>query len=174
MRRGYAKLAVLTIVSKTPSSGYGIIKEFHERTLGFWKLTTGSIYPILQELEEKGYIKGEWKSQGKRRRKIYAITPIGLQLLEAAIKKQQQIAETLASLIREYAHEILDTELPQTPISIPVDLFAKIEHLKEQPVEDQTRILTGYRDRLQTWLTRINELLTQLHTEKTRAKGNTL
>ena len=174
MRRGYLKLTVLTLVSKTSSSGYDIMKEFHERTLGFWKMTTGRIYPILQELEEKGYIEGAWKSRGKRRRKIYAITPRGLQLLEVAIKKQQQIAEILASLIRECASEILDTNLSPPPSLLPMNIFAKIERLKEQPIEDQIHTLTHHRDQLQILLTRSNELLTQLHAEKTRARENTL
>jgi PadR family transcriptional regulator PadR len=165
MRRGYTRLAVLTIISKTPSTGYGIMKAFHERTLGFWNITTGSIYPILQDLEDKEYIRGEWKSRGKRRRKVYTITPAGHQLLESAIKKQQQIANTLANLIREYAHEILDTDLPPASPLLPIDLFTTIEHLKEQPIDEQIRILTHRRDQVETWLVRINELLAQLSAE---------
>jgi len=165
MRRGYLKLAVLTLVSKTPSSGYGIMKDFRERTLGFWKITTGSIYPVLQELEKKEYIEGKWKTQGKRRRKIYTITPVGLQLLEAAIKKQQQIAETLAGLIREYAHEILDTDVPQPRLPLSISIFTMFNRLKEKPLEEQKRILENLHEQLQTALTRINERLRQLHAE---------
>jgi PadR family transcriptional regulator PadR len=165
MRRGYTRLAVLTIISKTPSTGYSIMKEFQERTLGFWKITTGSVYPILQDLEKKGYIIGEWKSRGKRRRKVYTITHTGLHLLESAIKKQQQIGDTLTNLIREYAHEILDTELSPTPPTIPMDPTSSIDHLKEKPLAEQVRILKHRREQLNMWLTRINELLSQLQAE---------
>ena len=39
---------------------------------------------------------------------------------------------------------------------------------KEQPIEEQIGTLTYHRDRLQTWLNQINEVITQLHTEKSR------
>jgi DNA-binding PadR family transcriptional regulator len=166
MRRGYLKLAVLTIISKNPASGYTIMKEFHKRTLGFWKMTTSSVYPILQELTERKYIDGVWETHGKRRRKVYTITPLGLQLLEAAIKKQRQIAETIGILIQEYAHEILDTDLPQPSLPFPMDILSKIEHIEKQPIEEQIRILTCYRDQLQTLITRINQLLMNIHKQR--------
>ena len=56
MRKGYAKLAALTIIRKTPSSDCGILKAFRERTPDFWKMTTSSVYPIYQEREDEEYI----------------------------------------------------------------------------------------------------------------------
>lgn len=162
MRRGYAKLAVLTIISNRPSSGYGVIKEIREQTLGFWNMTTGNIYPLLQELEDKGYVEGAWEAHGRRRRKIYTITSTGRQLLEAAIQKQRRIADTLASLIQEYAHDVMDLDTPPFPPNLPMDPFTVLNHLKEQPPDTQIRILTRHRDQLQQLLTRINERIQQL------------
>jgi len=122
-------------------------------------------FGLPKELEKKEYIEGKWKTQGKRRRKIYTITPVGLQLLEAAIKKQQQIAETLAGLIREYAHEILDTDVPQPRLPLSISIFTMFNRLKEKPLEEQKRILENLHEQLQTALTRINERLRQLHAE---------
>ena len=46
--------------------GYEMIKEIEERTQGAWTPSAGSIYPMLQLLEEEGLIQGE-ESDGKRR-----------------------------------------------------------------------------------------------------------
>jgi DNA-binding PadR family transcriptional regulator len=46
--------------------GYEMIKEIEERTQGAWTPSAGSIYPMLQLLEEEGLIQSE-ESDGKRR-----------------------------------------------------------------------------------------------------------
>ena len=46
--------------------GYEMIKEIEERTQGAWTPSAGSIYPMLQLLEEEGLIQAE-ESGGKRR-----------------------------------------------------------------------------------------------------------
>ena len=46
--------------------GYEMIKEIEERTQGAWTPSAGSIYPMLQLLEEEGLIQGK-ESDGKRR-----------------------------------------------------------------------------------------------------------
>jgi DNA-binding PadR family transcriptional regulator len=46
--------------------GYEMIKEIEERSEGAWTPSAGSIYPMLQLLEDEGLIRGE-DSDGKRR-----------------------------------------------------------------------------------------------------------
>ena len=165
MRRGYTKFAVLTILSKVSSSGYGIMKEFRERSLGFWTLTSGGMYPILQELEDKGYIQGEWMSRGRRKRKVYGITDEGRGLLSRALKKQQQIAGVLGGLIRDYARDILEIDVPSNLPLPPMNFFSVIERMKKKPVDEQIRVLRQIRDRMQILIKRINERLAQIEVE---------
>jgi DNA-binding PadR family transcriptional regulator len=165
MRRGYTKFAVLTVLSKASASGYGIMKAFQERTLGFWKVTSGGMYPILQELEDRGYIQGEWKSRGRRKRKVYEITDEGKQILSRALKKQQQIAEVLRGLIRDYAQDILEIEVPPNLPSPPMDMFSVIEQMDKRPMEEQRRVLRQIRDQMQSLIKRIDERLAQVDVE---------
>jgi DNA-binding PadR family transcriptional regulator len=74
-RKGYLHIAVLTILSRKPHHGYETMKEIKERTRGFWKPTAGGIYPILQSLEESGYIHGEWESGKLPKRKAVRYQP---------------------------------------------------------------------------------------------------
>ncbi len=118
-QKGYMRIAFLILLSKKPCHGYEMMKEVKERTQGFWKPTAGGVYPILQSLEKAGYIIGEWSPQ-KRKRKIYKITQSGKLILDRALLKQNQIAESMNTLFKEYARDVLgleskDMKMPKIP-----------------------------------------------------------
>src|SRR3984885_479893 len=72
-RRGDVRAAVLALLADRPMHGYEMIKEIEERTEGAWTPTAGSIYPMLQLLEDEGLIRGE-DIDGKRR---FSLTDAG-------------------------------------------------------------------------------------------------
>src|SRR6201999_2854926 len=72
-RRGDVRAAVLALLADRPMHGYEMIKEIEERSEGAWTPSAGSIYPMLQLLEDEGLIRGE-DSDGKRR---FALTDAG-------------------------------------------------------------------------------------------------
>ena len=118
-QKGYTRIAILILLSKKPCHGYEMMKEVEDRTEGFWKPTAGGVYPILQSLEQAGYIEGEWGPQ-KRKRKIYHITESGKLILDRALLKHSQIAESMNNLFEEYARNVLDLDpkvltMPQVP-----------------------------------------------------------
>ena len=170
MRRGHTKLAVLTLLSRTAFTGYDIMKEIHERTLGFWKLTAGGVYPILRELENKGYITGVWKARGNRKRKIYEITEEGKQLMNTALQKQKQIANTMDRLIREYALDVLEIDLPKDLADRAIPFFSLEELLKKKPIDEQVRILHLFRNHLRKKLKRIEEKISNLQTNSSKSR----
>lgn len=118
-QKGYMRIAFLILLSKKPYHGYEMMKEVQDRTEGFWKPTAGGVYPILQSLEQAGYIEGEWGPQ-KRKCKIYHITESGKLILDRALLKHNQIAENMNKLFEEYARNVLDLDpkvltMPQVP-----------------------------------------------------------
>jgi len=71
--------------------GYKIKKEVQMK-YGI-KLRHGALYPLLNTLEQEGYIKSKKQAKGGRIRKIYQITPKGSALLyiyQKTIKEQLQ------------------------------------------------------------------------------------
>jgi DNA-binding PadR family transcriptional regulator len=72
-RRGDIRATVLALLADHPMHGYEMIKEVEERTEGAWTPSAGSIYPMLQLLEDEGLIRGE-DSDGKRR---FSLTDAG-------------------------------------------------------------------------------------------------
>jgi DNA-binding PadR family transcriptional regulator len=108
-QKGYMRIALLILLSKKPCHGYEMMKEVEDRTEGFWKPTAGGVYPILQSLEKAGYIKGEWSPQ-KRKRKIYHLTESGKLILDRALLKHSQIAESMNTLFEKYTRAVLDLD----------------------------------------------------------------
>ena len=78
--KGLSRVIILWLVSRKKMSGYAIIKEIYRLT--DFKFTSGIIYPLLYELEEKGLIRGEWIQKGRRNIKYYSITKKGVNTLD--------------------------------------------------------------------------------------------
>ena len=75
--------------------GYKIIKET-QRLFGI-KLRHGALYPLLNNLEAKGYARSAKITKHGRIRKIYDITPKGIQLVDtyyASLKEQLEKMDT--------------------------------------------------------------------------------
>lgn len=156
-RKGYLRIAVLTLLSRKPRYGYEIMKEIKERTGGFWRPTAGGIYPILQSLEESAYIEGEWDTR-RRRRKTYRITETGRSTLQQALTRQNQIAGNISNLFREYMKDVLDVKSAARP-PVPNLFSAFLEEGKEGPFEDSVNVLRRKRDQIESAIKRLqNEL----------------
>ena len=168
-QKGYMRIALLILLSKKPCHGYEMMKEVRDRTEGFWKPTAGGVYPILQSLEKAGYIKGEWSPQ-KRKRKIYHITESGKLILDRALLKHSQIAESMNTLFEKYARAVLDLDpkavtMPRMPNPfspfLEKGLKSRVEalELKRNRIQHMIKML-------QSELQAINNRLSKLNKQK--------
>jgi DNA-binding PadR family transcriptional regulator len=146
-QKGYLRIAVLILLSRKPHHGYEIMKEIKERTGGFWRPTAGGIYPILQSLEESGYIEGEWDSRQRRKRKTYRITKSGRPVLQQALARENQIAKSMSDLFREFVKDVLDVKSVSTPM-MPDPFSVFLEERKEKP-DDTVRVLESKQKRIE-------------------------
>jgi len=89
MTRNLLDIQILRLVQAQPMWGYKI-KKVVEALFGV-KLRHGALYPLLNELEQKGFLTSEKQKQGGRTRKVYTITRKGKQYIEAyaGILKEQ-------------------------------------------------------------------------------------
>jgi DNA-binding PadR family transcriptional regulator len=76
-QKGDLKYVILGLIKDKPCHGYEIIQRLEERSHGFYTPSPGAVYPLLQLLEEMGYIEGN-PYGGK---KIYTITDEGRKFL---------------------------------------------------------------------------------------------
>jgi DNA-binding PadR family transcriptional regulator len=179
MRKGYLRIAVLALLSGKPYYGYEIMKEIKERTGGFWRPTAGGIYPILQSLEESGYIEGKWDARQLRRRKTYRITETGRPVLQQALARQNQIAGSMGGLFKEFMKDVLDVKSAARP-PIP-DLFSVfLEERKERPMntvsalEHKRSQLENIIESMQKELEVINKRLAKMEQTKIKARRRRL
>lgn len=70
---GEVRLAILSLLSEGPRHGYDLMKELESRSGGTYKVSAGTMYPTLQQLEDEGLIVSEQKDG----RRVYQITAIG-------------------------------------------------------------------------------------------------
>lgn len=97
--RGSAELAILALLGGAPLYGFEIAKSIEERTGGALRFTLASLYPMLYELERRGWIKGQWKSnQEGRDRRYYSLTAAGKKALDPLRKEWQSFFHALDQL----------------------------------------------------------------------------
>jgi PadR family transcriptional regulator PadR len=76
--RGSAELAILALIAEQPLYGFEISKQIEEKTSGALSFTLASLYPMLYDLEKRGWITGRWQANHSGRdRRIYSLTPTG-------------------------------------------------------------------------------------------------
>jgi DNA-binding PadR family transcriptional regulator len=166
-QKGYIRIATLILLSKKPYHGYEIMKEIKERTKGFWKPTAGGIYPVLKNLQESRYIQGEWNAKTRRRKKTYRITESGRTVLNQALAKENQLANTMRNLFEEYVKDVLKVEAkPSKTIKMPLPLSELLKETEEKK-EDTIKRLEKQRKQIQDT---IKQLQTQLETIKKRLR----
>ncbi len=91
--RGLLDLVVLGLLKEKSIHGYGIITNIR-RNFGVY-FGPSTVYPLLGELETKGYIKSEWNLTHDRPRKVYSLTMEGHSLLNGTEESLYQICNKL-------------------------------------------------------------------------------
>ena len=72
-------LIVLELLEKNPMHGYQLITSIRKNFGIIFGPST--IYPLLNTMEKKKFIKGEWDMSGEKPKKIYSVTSDGRQII---------------------------------------------------------------------------------------------
>lgn len=75
--KGHLDALLLAALEGGPRHGYAVIEALRQATGGQLDLPTGTIYPALHRLEQRGMIGGSWSVAGGRRRRSYQLTAKG-------------------------------------------------------------------------------------------------
>jgi len=71
--RGDIRAAILALLAEEPMHGYQIMRELNERSGGAWRVSPGSVYPTLSQLEDEELVQAE--QQGGKR--VFSLTEAG-------------------------------------------------------------------------------------------------
>ena len=99
--KGTLDMLVLKVVALGPIHGYAVAQRIQQISRDFFQLQQGSLYPALHRLEDRGWLKAEWKTtETGREAKFYALTPKGRKQLEAEVKSWEQLTDAVRLILR--------------------------------------------------------------------------
>jgi PadR family transcriptional regulator PadR len=76
--RGTLDLLILKTLMVAPLHGWGISQRIQQISRGVLEVNQGSLYPALQRLEQKQWIKSHWETtENNRQAKYYTLMPAG-------------------------------------------------------------------------------------------------
>ena len=93
-------LLILRVLNTEPLHGYAIAQRIHILSQEELSVEEGSLYPMLQKLLLKGWVKAGWKvSDTGRQVREYRITPAGKKQLELEMSEYRRTARAVGRLL---------------------------------------------------------------------------
>jgi len=107
--KGLLRYYILHKIAQKPIHGYEIIQDIDSKTEGAWRPGAGSLYPILKKLVSEGLIKADPEPSSEATRRVYQITPKGVESLAHAKEMFANFQQRFSSLRRLFI-ELIDPE----------------------------------------------------------------
>lgn len=93
-------LILKTLTGGAPMHGFAIADSILESSEDVLRVEEGSLYPALQRMLLKGWIKGDWgKTEENRRARYYRLTAEGRRQLEREMERYQRVARAIARVL---------------------------------------------------------------------------
>src|SRR5690242_20963936 len=81
--------------------GYGIAQHIQQTSEDVLQVEEGSLYPALQRMLIKGWVKAEWRqSENNRRARYYQLTAAGRKQLEVEVSEFERVIEAITRVIQ--------------------------------------------------------------------------
>lgn len=99
--QGTLDMLILKILALEPLNGWAIstrMKQISSEVLG---VSDGSLYPALHKLEQRGWIRAQWKpSENNRRAKFYSLTRLGRKQLEKETAHWNRVSAAISGIVQ--------------------------------------------------------------------------
>jgi PadR family transcriptional regulator PadR len=97
---GTLAMLVLRVLKTQPLHGYAIAQRIHLLSAEELRVEEGSLYPALQKLLIKGWVKAEWRaSDSGRQVREYRLTASGRKQLETEMAEYRRTANAIGLLL---------------------------------------------------------------------------
>jgi len=99
--QGTLELLVLKALSLEPMHGWGIGQRIDQLSKDVFRVHQGSLYPALQRMLRKGWIRSEWRtSENNRRARYYLLTAAGKRQLAVETAEWARASEAVNTILR--------------------------------------------------------------------------
>jgi PadR family transcriptional regulator PadR len=98
--QGTLDLLILRILALGAHHGHGIAMAIQSRSGDTLLVDHGSLYPALQRLEQRGWIRGAWGiSENNRRARFYSLSAAGRKQLTVETGRWNRLVESIARVL---------------------------------------------------------------------------
>lgn len=99
--QGTLEMLVLKALSLTPMHGWGIGHRIDQLSRNAFQVQQGSLYPALQRMLRKGWIKSEWRvTENNRQARYYLLTRAGKKQLEVETAAWERTSNAVNGILR--------------------------------------------------------------------------
>jgi PadR family transcriptional regulator PadR len=99
--QGTLEMLVLKALSLTPMHGWGIGHRLDQLSREAFQVQQGSLYPALQRMLRKGWIRSEWRvTENNRRARYYLLTRAGKKQLETETAAWTRASSAVNGILR--------------------------------------------------------------------------
>ena len=99
--QGTLDMLILRTLQWGPQHGHGIGQAIRAQSEDVLKVETGSLYPALHRLEDRGWIVSFWgTSENNRRARYYRLTPAGRKQLAQQTTRWAQLVRAVNRIVQ--------------------------------------------------------------------------
>ena len=99
--QGTLEMLVLKTLSLEPMHGWGLSYRLRQISGEVFDVNQGSLYPALQRMLRRGWIRSEWRaSENNRRARYYELTREGRRELEAQVAEWDRSSRAVNRVLR--------------------------------------------------------------------------
>jgi transcriptional regulator len=93
-------LLLKTLATLGPQHSYAIAKRLQQVSNDALRLNQGSLYPALLKLEQRDWVRSEWRtSENNRQAKYYTLTPSGRRQLAIEAREWQEMTAMVTRIL---------------------------------------------------------------------------
>jgi PadR family transcriptional regulator len=97
---GTLDMLILKTLARTPLHGYGIALSIKRLSDDVLTVEEGSLYPALQRLLLRGWVRAEWKmTETNRRARFYTLTAAGRKRLGIEVSQFEQMIAAIGRVM---------------------------------------------------------------------------
>jgi PadR family transcriptional regulator PadR len=98
---GTLEMLVLKTLSLEPTHGWGIGERIQQLSRDAFRVNQGTLYPVLERLQQRGWVTAEWRaSESNRRAKYYTLTRSGARHLADELHLWDRSTKAIALILR--------------------------------------------------------------------------
>ena|SRR5215472_2443346 len=99
--QGTLDMLILKVVASGAIHGYGIAQRIRQISQEVLQVQQGSLYPALHRLEERKWLRGEWReAETGREAKFYSLTKTGRRQLDIEASEWKRLSEAVRLIMQ--------------------------------------------------------------------------